>query len=97
MLLRWLLSWRRPKLEHLHIVMYTRQGCHLCEGAWERLQIEQRRHGFSLRAVDVDTDPELVALHGNEVPVVTINGRVRFRGVINPVLLTRLLIAECRR
>jgi hypothetical protein len=44
--------------------------------------------------VDVDDDPELAREHGNHVPVVQINGRVRFRGAINPVLFQRLVAAE---
>jgi hypothetical protein len=30
------------------------------------------------------------------VPVVAVDGKVRFRGVVNPALLERLLIAEGR-
>jgi glutaredoxin len=95
MVMGWLLSWwRRPRLGHLHVVVYTRRGCHLCEMAWRQLRRARRRHGFRLEAVDVDTDPELAARHGTSVPVVTVNGRVRFRGAVNPVLLARLLRAE---
>jgi hypothetical protein len=50
-----------------------------------------------LATVDVDSDPELVARHGDCVPVVTVNGKVRFRGAVNPVLLARLLTAEAAR
>jgi hypothetical protein len=78
-------------------LLYTRTGCHLCETAWERLRRAQRRYRFALAAVDVDTDPELAARHGDCVPVVTVNGKVRFRGLINPVLLARLLNAESAR
>jgi hypothetical protein len=96
-----LFSWwtRRPaaRLEHLNFRILTRQGCHLCEVAWAQLVKEQQRCGFALEAVDVDTDQELTTLYGHEVPVVTVNGKVRFRGVVNPVLLTRLLRAEAAR
>jgi len=71
--------------------MYTRQGCHLCEQAWEQLEAARQRHGFALRQVDVDGDPQLVRAFGECVPVVTIDGKVRFRGRINRVLLERLL------
>lgn len=81
----------------MRVCMYTRQGCHLCEEAWLLLEAEQRRHGFTLEAIDVDTDPALVAAHGDTVPVVTVNGQVRFRGVVNRVLLERLLHAEARQ
>lgn len=99
MLLKWLLSWwRRPprQLDHLNLVLYTRHGCHLCDDAWHLLQKAQREHGFLLQAVDVDGDPELRARFDTCVPVVTVNGRVRFRGRVNPVLLKRLLRAEER-
>ena len=74
--------------------MFTRAGCHLCDEAWQILEAARQRFGFALQSVDVDTDPELVAQHGNCVSVVLINGQVRFRGRINSVLLTRLLRAE---
>jgi glutaredoxin len=91
----WLKSlWERKSLPHWDIVMYTRQGCHLCEQAWEQLERARRRHGFRLRSVDIDGDPELVRQYGECVPVVTINGRVRFRGAVNRVLLERLLAAD---
>jgi hypothetical protein len=74
--------------------MYTRRGCHLCEIAWKQLKRARRRYGFTLTARDVDAEPNLADKYGNCVPVVTINGKLRFRGAINPVLLERLLRAE---
>jgi glutaredoxin len=83
---------RRP----LDVVMYTRHGCHLCDTAWERLEAARRRYGFALTARDVDADAALKAEHGDCVPVVAVNGKVRFRGAVNAVLLERLLRAEAR-
>jgi glutaredoxin len=77
--------------------MYTRQDCHLCEIAWQRLQDAQREYHFQLEKVDVDADPELTARHGDQVPVVEVDGQVRFRGLVNPVLLQRLLYAEAAK
>jgi glutaredoxin len=71
--------------------MITRQGCHLCDEAWSLLTAYQKRYGYRLDKVDVDSDPELVAKHGNCVPVVIVDGQVRFRGQVNEVLLRRLL------
>jgi glutaredoxin len=96
----WLLPWRRkpaPRLVSLEVVFYTRRGCHLCDAAWERLRQRHRRHGFQLTTIDVDSDPRLVEQYGTCVPVVAVNGRVRFRGVVNPVLLDRLLRGESQR
>ncbi|MCI0463421.1 MAG: glutaredoxin family protein [Gemmataceae bacterium] len=89
--------WFRPRLAHLDFVLYTRQGCHLCESAWQCLRTAQQRYHFTLAAVDVDTEPELGARYGMEVPVVVVNGKVRFRGGLNRVLLDRFLRGEARR
>ncbi len=43
---------------------------------------------------DVDESEQLVCEFGNCVPVVAINGKVRFRGQVNEVLLRRLLEAN---
>ena len=70
-----------------HVVLYTRDGCHLCDEAKQILM----RHGIKPQEVDIDEDPELVQRFGECVPVVTIDGAVRFRGRVNEVLLRRLL------
>jgi hypothetical protein len=43
--------------------------------------------------VDIDRDPELVARFSTCVPVVELDGKVRFRGRVNEVLLRRLIAA----
>lgn len=97
MLLSTLISWWRRPLKHLRLVMYTRQGCHLCESAWQALEQRRKRYGFTLETVDIDADPALKLEYGNLVPVVAVDGKVRFRGAVNPVLLERLLRAEVRK
>jgi glutaredoxin len=88
---------RRKGRNPVRVVVYTRQSCHLCEVAWEQLRRQQRRYALTLEARDVDADPALAASYGEQVPVVTVNGKVRFRGRVNEVLLTRLLRAETRK
>jgi glutaredoxin len=72
------------------VVLYTRQGCHLCDEAKAVLQ----RYASvlpSVEEVDIDGDPRLVEQYGTCVPVVEIDGQVRFRGRVNEVLLRRLI------
>lgn len=96
MLWKWVTCWRpwKKAASRPDVVMYTRQGCHLCEQAWEQLEQAQRRYGFALRQTDIDEDPQLIRDYGECVPVVTIDGKVRFRGAVNRVLLERLLRHE---
>ena len=87
--------WRRsPHAEHLTFTVYTRAQCCCCHKALDVLKDAQRRYGYAIEEVDIDSDPKLVAQYDTEVPVVTLNGKVRFRGVVNPALLDRLLVAE---
>ena len=82
--------WRRSAPSAAsEVVVYTRQGCHLCDDAVELL----RRHGQSPRLVDIDADDQLAARYNECVPVVVIDGRVRFRGRVDERLLRRLLAA----
>jgi glutaredoxin len=89
---------RRPRADaaHLTFTVYTRPQCCCCHKALDLLEEFRARYGFVVETVDVDTDPALVAAHGATVPVVAVDGKVRFRGVVNPVLLQRLLEAESR-
>jgi glutaredoxin len=69
------------------IQFYTRQGCCLCDEARALLE----RYGLQLEVIDIDKSPDLVGLYGECVPVVRIDGRVRFRGRVSEVLLRRIL------
>jgi glutaredoxin len=68
-------------------IIYTRHGCHLCQVAEDLL----KRHGLRPRLVDVDADPDLRKQYDHCVPVVVIDGKVRFRGRVDERLLRRLL------
>jgi glutaredoxin len=70
-----------------NVVLYTRNGCHLCEDAVQLLLQE----GLKPTLVDIDSDSELKSRYDTCVPVVEIDGQVRFRGRVEPVLLRRIL------
>jgi glutaredoxin len=91
MVWNWLRFWARTRAKRSqHVVLYTRRGCHLCDDAWKLLEDARLRHGFTLETFDVDSNHDLTERYGMEVPVVTVDGVVRFRGRVNAVLLRRL-------
>ncbi len=71
----------------MEIIVYTRVGCHLCEEAKATLE----SYALAVQTVDIDQDPQLRERYNECVPVVFMDGRERFRGRIDPVLLRRLL------
>ena len=68
-------------------VIYTRRGCHLCEEAYELLV----RYGISTTLINIDSNHSLASRYDTCVPVVLIDGKERFRGRINEILLRRLI------
>ena len=87
---RWL--FRRPvQRPDLHVVLFTRTACPLCDEAHEILLRHQKQYGFLMETKDVDESADSRRDFGDCVPVVTINSTVRFRGDINEVLLRRML------
>ena len=75
------------------VVLYTRAGCHLCDEAKALLERHRARFGLTITEVDIDRDPALKAQYDQCVPVIEIDGKVRFRGRVNEPLLLRLLKA----
>lgn len=75
---------------------YTRRECPLCDHALEVLE-RYRSVLPEPELIDIDNDPELQQRYGDSVPVVELDGQVRFRGEVQPELLQRLIDAAYQR
>ena len=71
----------------IQAILYTRAGCCLCDEAKRILEA----HGLAVEEIDIDADQRLRDRYNECVPVVVIDGRVRFRGRVDERLLKRLL------
>lgn len=60
------------------VLVYSRQGCHLCEVVRETLTELEGKADFQWREVDIDADPDLRREYNDYVPVVMIDGRKAF-------------------
>jgi len=63
----------------IHIEIYTRPGCHLCDDAKEVIERVRRRYPFTLTITNIETDSALETAYGTEIPVITINGNKAFK------------------
>lgn len=72
---------RRAGYNHrMHeVVVYSREGCHLCDVVKETLERVQSEAEFTWRVVDIDADAGLRQKYNEEVPVVMIDGRKAFK------------------
>ncbi len=63
-----------PPTDH-EVTLLTRVGCHLCEGAQQRLRALSSELGFGYREVDVDASQVLRDTYSDRVPVILLDGR----------------------
>jgi glutaredoxin len=73
------------------VVLYTRSGCCLCEDAKEALRTARAQVQFTVREVDIDSDPALYEAHRYDVPVIEIDGRRAFKHRVTPRQLVERL------
>ena len=85
-------AWRptRQGRRFRSLVVYSREACPLCDEAIELLQ------GYSpwlppIQEIDIDADPALQKQFDVEVPVVELDGQIRFKGRVSELLLRRLI------
>ena len=63
------------------IVLYERDGCHLCEEA--RVLLDTMLGPDRYRRVDIDTDDDLLVAYAYRIPVVAVDGVDRLEAPIS--------------
>jgi predicted thioredoxin/glutaredoxin len=74
----------------VHVVLITRQGCHLCDqalGILEELSLHPE-------VLDVDADDELYRLYDFRVPVVLVDGVIVAEGKVDRERLRKALTSS---
>ena len=61
------------------VLVYSRQGCHLCDVVKDTLAQLHGQADFHWREIDIDTDPELRQQYNDQIPVVFIDNRKAFK------------------
>ncbi|HEY2182304.1 MAG TPA: glutaredoxin family protein [Solirubrobacteraceae bacterium] len=56
------------------VMVYSREGCHLCEEAVATLRRLQPELGFDLAERDIDADESLQRAYFERVPVIALDG-----------------------
>ena len=76
-----------------HVILYTREGCCLCDTARDALARVLARHpsAFRLEERDIESDDALFRAYLERIPVVTIDGRETFELFVDEAELQRRL------
>ena len=62
------------------VVLYERDGCHLCEEA--RVLMDAMIGPDRYERIDIETDDDLLVAYGHRIPVVTVDGVARLEAPI---------------
>ena len=62
------------------VVLYTKDGCHLCERVLTELLKLTDAQSFEISIKDITTDSKLFDSYRNIIPVVEVDGKVRLAG-----------------
>jgi len=75
------------------VVVYSKEGCHLCENVISELEKLKAVEHFDLATRDITEDPELFERYKNIIPVVLIDGKMKLAGaaISNPTDLNQVL------
>lgn len=65
--------------DSIHVDIYSRPACHLCDEAKEVIERVRQRYPFSVRIINIEEDPDLEREHGTQIPVIFINGNKAFK------------------
>lgn len=73
----------------LHVRLYGRPGCHLCNDAAHLLNTLHSEFDFWVERINIDDDPVICDKLNDHIPVVTINGGNRVQEPVNTDKLRR--------
>lgn len=59
-----------------HLILYTKQGCHLCDVMKETVLKVKNDLEFKLELKNIEATKELNLRFKTEIPVLTVNGRI---------------------
>jgi glutaredoxin len=62
------------------VVLYTKDGCHLCERVLAELMRLKDERMFEISIKDITTDSQLFDKYKNIIPVIEVDGKVTLAG-----------------
>ncbi|HEY9206314.1 MAG TPA: glutaredoxin family protein [Candidatus Methanoperedens sp.] len=74
-----------------NVILYSKNGCHLCEVARETLEKIRQEFPFSLTEIDIEKDRTIFEKYKYLIPVIEIDGEPVFKYRINEAEFKRIL------
>ena len=74
------------------LIVYNRDGCHLCEDMLSALYQLQNELNLTIKPIDIDDNPVLRKKYNDDVPVVLFNNEILFCHFIDEKRLRRAIM-----
>jgi len=71
-------------MSKVHVVIYSRPGCHLCDEAKAAILSAGCSDQFVLEEIDIESDGELLRKYKYDIPVILIDGIESFIHRVDP-------------
>jgi len=71
-------------MSKVHVVIYSRPGCHLCDEAKAAILSAGCSDQFVLEEIDIESDEELLRKYKYDIPVILIDGIESFIHRVDP-------------
>ena len=78
----------------ISVTMYSRPGCHLCDGMKAVVQRVAKSIPLAFEEIDISMDVELERRYGTEIPVLMVDGRKAAKYRIREEELLQILEAR---
>ena len=78
-------------MSKIHVIIYSRPGCHLCDEAKAAILSAGCNDLFTLEEVNIESDDELLRKYKNDIPVIVIDGVECFKHRVDPKEFSRRL------
>jgi glutaredoxin len=76
--------WQEVSMSKLHVIIYSRPGCHLCDEAKAAIMSAGCNDQFTLEEVNIESDDELLRKYKYDIPVIAIDGVESFMHRVDP-------------
>lgn len=78
----------------MEVIIYSRQGCHLCDVMKEELEVMAVPGAETIKLIDIDNDPVLKKRYNDQIPVLFVNDVEICHYKLNKKKLLRFLAAK---
>jgi glutaredoxin len=78
-------------MSKIHVIIYSRPGCHLCDEAKAAIMSAGCSDRFTLEEVNIESDDELLRKYKYDIPVIAIDGVETFMHRVDPKDFIRVI------